>query len=225
MKKLFAILAVLSLLMVPCVSMASTMSDSDLADVTGQMGVTIVVSNLNLGIQMGEILCGDADGFSDASFAGYVNMITPLNYSTTPFTMHVGVQGLAMTIDVGTYNTTNLGSLCLGLPVGGKTAVKIGINALTVTIDAIAFAIFLNGDKGADWDYASSTGGSYNWATSDAGYYQNSKMGLMTASSKGGSFVDGLATNSALFTDCLGVFGVSHIRATVSDLTILIMAH
>jgi hypothetical protein len=216
MKKLFAILAVLSLLMVPCVSMASTMSDSDLADVTGQMGVTILVSNLNLGIQMGEILWGDADGFSDASFAGYVNMITPLNYTTTPFTMHVGVSGLNMTIDVGTYNS--------GL-YDTKTAVKIGVGSLTVTIDAIAFAIFLNDDKGADWDYASSVGGSYNWATSDAGYYQNSKMGLMTSSSKGGSFTDGLATNSALFTDCLGVFGVSHIRVVTSNLDVLIMAH
>lgn len=216
MKKLFAILAVLSLLMVPCVSMASTMSDSDLADVTGQMGVTILISNLNLGVQMGEILWGDVDGFSDASFAGYVNMITPLNYTTTPFTMHVGVSGLMMTIDVGTYNSGTY---------NGQTGVKIGIGSLTVTVDAIAFAIFLNDDKGGDWDYASSVGGSYNWASSDAGYYQNSKMGLMTASSKGGAFTDGLAGNSALFTDCLGVFGVSHIRATVSNLDLVIMAH
>ena len=216
MKKLFAILAVLSLLMVPCVSMASTMSDSDLADVTGQMGVTILISNLNLGVQMGEILWGDADGFSDASFAGYVNMITPLNYSTTPFTMHVGVQGLQMTIDVGTYNSGTY---------SGNTAVKIGIGSLTVTVDAIAFAIFLNADKGADWDYASSTGGSVNWTASNAGYYQNSKMNPLTSTSKGGTFVDGAGTNQANFTDCLGVFGVSHIRAVISNLDLVIMAH
>ena len=217
MKKLFAILAVLSLLMVPCVSMASTMSDSDLADVTGQMGVTILVSNLSLGVQMGEILWGDADGFSDASFAGYVNMITPLNYSTTPFTMHVGVSALAMNIDVGTWNSGTY---------SGKTAVKISLaSGTTVTIDAIAFAIYLNGDKGADWDYASSAGGSYNWTTGQAGYYQNSKLNAITATSKGGAFIDGLAGNSSIATDCLGVFGVSHIRVTVGALDLLIMAH
>lgn len=225
MKKLFAILAVLSLLMVPCVSMASTMSDSDLADVTGQMGVTIVINNLNLGVAFSEILWGDVDGFSDASYAGYVNLVTPLQYTTTPFEMHVGIQGLVMTIDVGTYSSTNLGSLCTGQAVTGKTAVKISINSLIVTVDAIAVAIFLNGDKGGDWDYASSASGAYNWSASTAGYYQNSKMNPMTASSKGGSFVDGAAGNNLLFTDCLGVFGMSHIRATVSNLDILIMAH
>jgi hypothetical protein len=216
MKKLFAILAVLSLLMVPCVSMASTMTDSELADVTGQMGVTILVGNLTLGVSMSEILWGDADGFSDASFAGYVNMITPINYTTTPFTMHVGVSSLAMTIDVGTYDS--------GI-YNGKTAVKIGLSNMVVTVDAIAFVIFLNADKGADWDYASSPGGSFNYTANQAGYYQNSKLNALVSSSKGGAFVDGAAGNSSIATDCLGLFGVSHLRVSINALDLLIMAH
>ena len=216
MKKLFAILAVLSLLMVPCVSMASTMSDSDLADVTGQMGVTILVSNLQLGISFSEILWGDADGFSDATYAGYVNLITPLNYSTNPFVMHVGVTNLALTIDVGTWQSGDY---------SGKTAVNIGVSGMTVTVDAIAVVIFLNGDKGGDWDYASSAGGHFNFTASNAGYYQNSKLNALTATSKGGSFVDGAPGNQAAFTDCLGMFGMSNIRVTVNALDLMIMAH
>jgi hypothetical protein len=202
--------------MVPCVSMASTMTDSELADVTGQMGVTILVSNLELGVSLATITWGDLDGFSDASWAGYVNMVIPMVYTNTPFIMHIGVTGLAMTIDVGTWNTGSY---------SGKSAVNIGINAMTVTVDAVAAFIYINAQKGADFDYASSAGGSYNFTGSNPGYYQNSKLYPLLATSKGGTFVDGAAGNSSLATDCLGVIGMSHIRATVNSLNLTIMAH
>jgi hypothetical protein len=234
MKKLFAILAVLSLLMVPCVSMASTMTDSDLADVTGQMGVTILVSNLELGVSLATITWGDLDGFSDASWAGYVNMVIPMAYTNTPFVMHIGVTGLKMDIDVGTYNATNTYVYSGSATLANKSAIKIGINGIAVTIDAIAAFIFVNNAKGADTDYAGDnpTSGtptnstpSYNWGAQSAGAYQNAKLYPLLATSKGGTFTDGAAGNSSLATDCLGVIGMSHIRATVNALNLIIMAH
>jgi hypothetical protein len=225
MKKLFAILAVLSLLMVPCVSMASTMTDSELADVTGQMGVTILVNNLQLGVSLATITWGDLDGFSDASWAGYVNMVIPMAYTNTPFVMHIGVTDLAMTIDVGTWNSGTY---------NGKSAIKIGLSGMAVTIDAVAAFIFVNNVKGADSDYAGDNPSSgattnlipvYTWTAQNAGAYQNAKLYPLLATSKGGTFVDGAAGNSSLATDCLGVIGMSHIRATVNALNLLIMAH
>jgi len=214
MKKVLAILVVL--LMVPFVSMASTMTDSELADVTGQMGVSIMVGDLQIGVSLATITWGDLDGFSDASYAGYVNMVIPLAYTNTPFVMHIGVQNFNMDIDVGTWQTGTY---------AGKSAIRIGITAMTVTIDAIAAFIFVNDVKGGDWDYAASAGGAYNFTGSNPGFYQNSKLHPLLATSKGGTFVDGAAGNSSLATDCLGVIGMSHIRATVNALNLLIMAH
>lgn len=219
MKKLFAILAVLSLLMVPCVSMASTMSDSDLADVTGQMGVTIAVNNLQLGVTFSTLTWADLDGFSDADYAGYVNMVIPLVDSLTPFIMHVGVSGLLMTIDVGTWEPGSL------YEHAGKSAVNIGISNLTVTIDAIAAYIFINDDKGVDtdWGFDQYSGGYFGANT--PGYYQSLALRPLLADTNGGTFVNGTPGNSSIGTDCLGVFGISHITATVSALNLTIMAH
>jgi len=223
MKKLFAILAVLSLLMVPCVSMASTMTDSDLADVTGQMGVTIEISNMQIGMTLGTITWGDLDGFGATyTYAGYVNMVIPMISPVTPFVMHIGVPAVTMTIDVG--STTDFVSN-LGTGIANKSAVAIGISATTVTVDAIAAYIFVNNEKGGDFDYVGDSGAGGYFTPFSTSTYQNSKVVGLVSVTSGGTFSNGSAGNSTLATDCLGVIGMSHISASVNALTVLISAH
>jgi hypothetical protein len=224
MKKVFAILAVLSLLMVPCVSMAATMSDADLADVTGQMGVTILVSNLEVSLNIGTITWGDLDGFSGAPFAGYANMVIPLINIGSPFTMHIAVNDLSMTIDVGTYAGTKTAD---PFDPTGRTGVRIGIAPNTViTVDAISAFIFLNGEKGSEVDYGGDTAAPYNQANYSApGAYAAEKLIPIMDSDHGGTYVNGASGNSGLSTDCLGVIGISHIRVGINSLSMTIMPH
>lgn len=224
MKKLFAILAVLSLLMVPCVSMAATMSDADLADVTGQMGVTILVSNLEVSLNLGTITWGDLDGFSGAPYAGYVNMVIPLLNTGSPFTMHIAVSNLSMAIDVGTYAP--------GIPTSdfdttGRTGVNIRIAPNTVvTVDAIAAVILLNGDKGSEIDYTADAAHPYTQTMySTPGAYAAAKLIPVMDSAHGGTYMNGAAGNELLSTDCLGVIGISNIRVGINSLSMTIMPH
>jgi hypothetical protein len=72
MKKIFTILAVLSLLMAPCVSMAALQqaSDTDLAAITGQSGVTIHISAMHIELYLGTLTYGDLDGFTTVNSFG-----------------------------------------------------------------------------------------------------------------------------------------------------------
>jgi hypothetical protein len=83
MKKIFAILVVLLLLMVPCVSMAAMQqaSDTELAAITGQSGVTIHISAMHIELWLGTLTYGDLDGFTtinssgkDFTNAGFINV-------------------------------------------------------------------------------------------------------------------------------------------------------
>ena len=132
MKKVFGILAILSLLMVPCVSMAATMSDADLASVTGQAGVTITVSNLSMSLGLNSFTYGDENGYTGATGAGFINV------EFVPVPMHIGIDGLTAKIDVGT---------------GTVTSINMNIKVGTITLDAIAFNVYLDGSNAVLADY------------------------------------------------------------------------
>jgi hypothetical protein len=125
MKKLILIVIALFVMMpgtvmVPCSSFAKTaISESDLAAVTAQEGVTITfsslaISNVALAVQS----WGDSDGFGSYTSSGWVG-------ATIAMTGNVLSMGGAMTIDVGTSGT--------------KTGVQIGLP--TLTIGGAAFAV------------------------------------------------------------------------------------
>jgi hypothetical protein len=162
MKKVLAILAVL--LMVPFVSMAATMSDADLAAVTGQAGITIDISALNISMGLGTFTYGDLDGFTTTgSFtggpfdaAGFVNV------AFFPVPMHIGVSDLELVIDVGTNSAD-------------RTAVNIAGNGLNLTVDGIVMDVYLDSTNGAVVDYiANQAGGQYPGAFGFvAQYYAN----------------------------------------------------
>jgi len=161
MKKVFAVLAVLSLLMVPCISMTATMSDSDLAAITGQSGVTIDISRVNITLGYGTVTYGDLDGFttagslgSDFTKAGYLNIAY---LPTMP--MHVGIGDLELVIDMGTNVTTSV------------TAVNIKATmSAPITVDGIINYLYLDSVNGAAVDYATNAaiGSSYGPAFSPA---------------------------------------------------------
>ena len=159
MKKVFAILAILSLLMVPCVSMAATMSDADLAAVTGQSG----------DMRVGTFTYGDLDGFTgtnslgnDFTNPGYINL------AFFPVPTHFGIGDIKLVIDIGTSVTTSV------------TAVNIaGSMSSPITADTIMFNLDLIPDNGAAVDYATNAaiGSSYGPAFSPA-YYTQSNANL-----------------------------------------------
>jgi len=165
MKKLFAILA--ALLMLSGVSMAATMTDAELAAVTGQSGVTIDISSMQVALGLGTFTYGDLDGFatvgslgSDFTSAGY------LNVAFWPVPMHIGIGDLELKIDIGTSATTSV------------TAVNIaGTIASPITVDLIARNTYLDSVNGAATDYVANNtiGSSYGPAFSPA-YYNSAAL-------------------------------------------------
>jgi hypothetical protein len=119
MKKLILIVAAL-LIMMPLASFAKTViSETELAELTAQQGVTISfsglsISNVSLSVQS----WGDSDGFTGYLSSGWVG--AGITMSGTA----VGLSG-AMTIDVGSS--------------GSLTAVQIGLP--TVNIGSTSFAV------------------------------------------------------------------------------------
>ena len=92
MKKIFVILAVLSLLMAPCVSMAALqqVSDTDLATITGQSGVTIHISAMHIELYLGTLTYGDLDGFTTVnSFGNDFTNASFIDVSFFPVPMYI----------------------------------------------------------------------------------------------------------------------------------------
>jgi hypothetical protein len=132
MKKILGILAIL--LMLSGVSMAATMSDADLAAVTGQAGVTIDVTSLEMIVQLDTLTYGDLDGFTGALTAGYVNV------AFFPAPMYVGLSSLKLVVDVGTTSA-------------GKTAVNIAATVGSLTVLAVIVDVYLNSFDGVVADF------------------------------------------------------------------------
>jgi hypothetical protein len=147
MKKVLGILAIL--LMLSGVSMAATMSDADLAAVTGQAGVTIDVSNLNMYLQLNTITYGDLDGFAAATDAGYVNI------AFYPAPMYVGIQGLNLVVDVGTDTAGT-----------GTTSVNIAATVGKITVLALIVDVYLTTNDGVHDDFMSGTASAYTHTSS-----------------------------------------------------------
>jgi hypothetical protein len=112
MKKLILIVAAL-LVMLPLASFAKTViSESELAELTAQQGVTITFSGLSISnVQLAVSSWGDSDGFTGYTSSGWVG---------TAISMTGDVVALSggMTIDVGSS--------------GAVTAVRIGLPNVTI---------------------------------------------------------------------------------------------
>lgn len=196
MKKVLAILVVL--LMVPFVSMAATMSDADLAAVTGQSGVTIGIGSMTVGVSFGSLTWGDYDGFGTGTAAGDYTDAGYVNILAYPVPMHITVSNLEMTIDVGTDTAGT-----------GATAVQIGIANTTVSVDAFVADIVLDGVNGAVEDYRSINTGTAQYS------YSYADLADVEAGTVAG--MD--------YTKVLGVFGISRVVLDIPSLNITISAH
>ena len=193
MKKIFAILAVV--LMLSGVSMAATMSDSELAAVTGQSGVTIDISAMQIALGLGTFTYGDLDGFTGTNSFG--NDFTDpgyLNVAFWPVPMHIGIGDINLVIDIGESVTTSVAMV----NIAGSISAPITIDALVCNID-------INSVNGAAADYVgnASIGSSYGPSFSPV-YYGMSNANL---------------------SENIGVVGISLISITVPTFNIAISAH
>jgi len=213
MKKIFAIVAILSLLMVPFVSMAATMSDADLATVTGQSGVTIGISSLTLALSINTITWGDYDGDQTLNTgydaAGYVNV------SLYPVPMHIGIGSIVLTVDVGTASAgVNL----------GKSAVILGVTIPSpITIDAFVADINVDAVNGAVADYSDQAGHGTSYTHVASAYA--AAVGL-PADALGraalGNYHFGAA--GTLQADELGIFGISGVAVSIPNSLVITIA-
>jgi hypothetical protein len=112
MKKLILIVAAL-LVMLPLVSFAKTViSESELAELTAQQGVTITFSGLSISnVQLSVSSWGDSDGFTGYLSSGWVGTAISMTGNV------VALSG-AMDIDVGSS--------------GAVSAVRIGLPTLSI---------------------------------------------------------------------------------------------
>jgi hypothetical protein len=193
MKKVFAILAVV--LMLSGVSMAATMTDADLAAVTGQSGVTIDISAMQIALGLGTFTYGDLDGFTGTNSFG--NDFTDpgyLNVAFWPVPMHIGLGDINLVIDIGESVTTSVAMV----NIAGSISAPITIDALVCNID-------INSVNGAAADYVgnASIGSSYGPSFSPV-YYGMSNANL---------------------SENIGVVGISLISITVPTFNIAISAH
>jgi hypothetical protein len=239
MKKIFAIMAILSLLMVPFTAMAATMSDADLAAVTGQSGVTIDIGTMQLAINIATVTWCDYDGDNLGLVSGSYTNGGYINVAFYPQPMHVGIDNLHMTIDVG---STGASSIVLGKPTGmnvsSTTSIILGITVGKVTVDAIIMDINLDNFNGSEWDYQTSSLDDMLLSDKTAGF-NVAKFGAygkaysagitpcldtVNAYANGTSYsytpiANGTANN-------LGVFGISGVQLQIlTPLTIQISAH
>jgi hypothetical protein len=181
MKKLFTILALLAFLVVPAASMAMVQtSDADLAAITGQSGVDLDITGVNIALGLGTLTWGDYDGVGGTlANAGFINVV----FYQVP--MHVAIGEVKMSVDVAT--------------VSGKTAVVLGISIPSpITIDAIVADVVLDSNNGAVVDYKSAQGYSkaQPGAYTDAGCYivpGNTSLGLLNTSTLGVFGISGIS--------------------------------
>jgi len=195
MKKVFAVLAVL--LMLSSFSMAATMSDAELAAVTGQSGVTIDISALQIDLGLGTFTYGDLDGFTNAGSLG--NDFTDPGYVNVAFAplpgypMHIGIPDLKLQFDVGTSVTTSVTAVNIAGTMNGP-----------ITIDAIGVLISLDSVNGATVDYIGNSGSPY----------------------PGGGTFDPTYWNAVYNTNKnLGLFCLSNISVLIPTINIQISAH
>ena len=173
MKKFLVILAVLLL---PLSAMAMTaVSDNEMANVTGQSGVTIDIAAMRIIFAMDTITWGDDDGLTTqyeninplihTTYTGLDSQIDPAVRSGY---INMAVFGLPMNVMLGGIELTNLGrtgtswvgtsAMSITFDVGtytsalfgSKTAIKIGMYNIAFQLDAFGFSgIFLDNKPGA----------------------------------------------------------------------------
>lgn len=208
MKKMLVFLFAVALMLVPMGAMATmtSISDSEMAAVTGQAGVSINVEAPRIGLQLRSITWGDPDGFTghkgDFSRAGFVNLSVP-----DALVAHIVISNLLVGIDVGTRVSDDL------------TAVQIVLTDTnpvtpTVTLDAFMAAIYFDSQNAVAQDYLALNGNPYG-----AGFYANWNYAPVIP-------LNVADPDSSLNPKCVGLIGLSDLRVTLlSPVTLTISAH
>ena len=149
------VLTFLAIMLLPLSVMAMTpVTDSDLADVTGQAGVNIN-ADLQMDIAIGTMAWGDSDGvgalavaipsWGDSDAGGYVG-VTGFNITNLRIKARETDDGFGLV----PYTTANLKPITIdvcsdssGVKYDGRTFVRFGLGSLEITMDAMAFNVAL----------------------------------------------------------------------------------
>jgi hypothetical protein len=203
MKRMMVFLFAAALMLVPMGATAAmqSISDSEMAAVTGQAGVTLSISAPEVDIRLRSITWGDTDGFDIYNSAGYVNL------AVTSVPMHVSLSDLVLSIDVGTNS---------GL---GNTAVLLTLDAgAQIKLDAFMAAIVFDSNNAVLADYAYENGdllGAGAYYASPATY-----SGILA------DYTAWLTAVTTLDTKVVGIVGLSGLQVDLPQATtIQISAH
>ena len=133
------VLAFLAIMLLPLSVMAmSSISDSDLAGVTGQAGVSINV-DLNMDLDVNVAAWGDSDGYTvsgTTTAAGWVGVTT----------LHMNTLRICQRTDL-TYSELRLLTIDVGTDSSGVTKVQIGMPTFNITMDSMTANVELGPDN------------------------------------------------------------------------------
>jgi hypothetical protein len=220
MKRMMVFLFVAALMLVPMGATASmqSISDSDMAAVTGQAGVDITINTVGkIGIGLKSITWGDPDGLDGTVNVdqGFVNLSVPTGLVT-----HVGIPDLVLAIDVGdSINGAGVGETVAQIkikpsyvtnPAYGTTSFEPYLPI--ITLDAFMVGIFFDSHNAVGQDYAF-LNGDFLAAGEYATWAPRMDVNLRDLP-------------AALNSKCVGVFGLSGLEVYLTgDITLQISAH
>jgi len=162
MKKLLKLLATV-ICMIPFTAFAmQTITDSEMDNVTGQSGITIVFAGntaegaLSIDVSLRGLAWGDTDGIGGDSLAGYFTMDGQDADTGAPMdtTLSIKIKHLSkMTLDVGTTNSTN------PIKVDGTDVVPVSTSFIKLGVPDLVLSVNM-ADEGKLCLSNQSTGGS-----------------------------------------------------------------
>ena len=224
------VLCILALMLIPMSSMAAmqSISDSEMAAVTGQAGVTIEVCAPSIALSLQSLTWGDPDGFTDNNCTPDVTT-DDINYTTKGFInssiptgliSHIGISDLTIGIDVGTADVDT---------VDETTAVQITLSdGINITLDAFMVGIYLDRQCAVAQDYANACGMKTSDLAGGTPYTLALTGDLIPQYAEWTSTGDSNLSNPpvALNGKLLGVAGLSGLNVTlVGTTTLKISAH
>lgn len=207
MKKMLVVLCAVALMLIPMSSMAAmqSISDGEMAAVTGQAGVDLDISANKIALKLQSISWGDPDGLGGTPEVdeGFINLSVP-----TGLIAHIGISGPTLSIDVGdTVSGTDV----------GETAVQITLSeGLNVTLDAFMAGVYLDSQCAVAQDYANAVG------MMDSAGVPIQEYATWTGNTT--HPLNLMSPPAALNDKMLGVLGISGLDVTLTDPAVIVIS-
>ncbi len=201
MKKLITFVAVLAML-IPLSAMAMTpVADSELAEVTGQVGIDIAVVDFHMDMSIGNVAWGDTDGTADSGAMyvanhatdytdGYININNIVmddifvtlnaNPSFTASPAHL-LYADPLKIDVATLGAANVASQVFA-GLAGKTAIVITMGDMHLQVGKISVGGIYLADEAYSGTYSFAGATDEFVCTANANMVDTENLGVLEIS-------------------------------------------